>query len=474
MAGHVRTPVAMMAGRWLVSAGVLGLALWLVFYRLGDGSLYNWDEAIYAQAAKEVLRSQTWGTLHWNGSPFFHKPPLYIWLTALTFKLLGVSEFAARLWSAVFGWGVIVLTFVLGVRFRSWAVGAAAALLLLTVDRAYYSQWWNFLSLARVGVLDTALTFCIMLALLLAWMAERRTWLIAWIGLPVGLAVMTKAWPGLLAGVIPVGYWLLSRKGRAAEMGWWMVAGVGAAVVMLPWHLWQYWVHGQLFLGEYVSVNLVGRLFHTVEEHHGDPLFYLGVLQQGFPLWGYLWPLAFGWAVWQAYQQRDRRACMLLCWITVPLLLFSMAQTKLGWYINMVYPAIALLVGLALAELLTDKVTLGIVAAVMLACCIRLPAAPEGSAGVKPFAPHAAQYVDPTDTVSVVEPTCATRMPSLDAAVLLFYLNRRLTCLDERDILAGRVLAHAYAIIDQASWARFSHLGRIVFAEDGYILARWN
>jgi len=46
-------PLTEAEGRWLVGVGVLGLALWLVFYRLGEGSLYNWDEAIYAQAAKE-------------------------------------------------------------------------------------------------------------------------------------------------------------------------------------------------------------------------------------------------------------------------------------------------------------------------------------------------------------------------------------------------------------------------------------
>jgi hypothetical protein len=46
--------------RWLISAGVLGLALVLLFYRLGDGSLHDWDEAIYAQVAKELLLSHDW------------------------------------------------------------------------------------------------------------------------------------------------------------------------------------------------------------------------------------------------------------------------------------------------------------------------------------------------------------------------------------------------------------------------------
>ena len=49
---------------WLISIGVLGLALVLLFYHLGDGSLHDWDEAIYAQVAREMLLSDTWMSLY--------------------------------------------------------------------------------------------------------------------------------------------------------------------------------------------------------------------------------------------------------------------------------------------------------------------------------------------------------------------------------------------------------------------------
>ena len=278
--------------RWLISAGVLGLALMLLFYQLGDGSLYDWDEAIYAQAAKEMLHSRDWGAMTWDGHPFFHKPPLYFWLTALTYHVIGINELAARLWAALFGFGVVGLTFILGLRLRSWAVGAGAALLLLGVDHAYYSQWWNFLSLSRVGAMDTALTFWIMVALWLAWEAERRPWLMALIGLPVGLAILTKAWPGLFAVVIIILYRALAAKTPARPAGYWAVAGLLAVVLILPWHLWQYSGYGLPFLREYVGFNLVERVFQSLEEHSGGPLFYLDVVRRGFSIWGYFWPLA--------------------------------------------------------------------------------------------------------------------------------------------------------------------------------------
>jgi 4-amino-4-deoxy-L-arabinose transferase-like glycosyltransferase len=470
---------------WLISIGVLGLALVLLFYHLGDGSLHEWDEAIYAQVAKEMVLADTWMSLTWNGTAFLHKPPLYFWLTGLTYKTIGVSEFAARLWPAIFGFGTVVLTFILGARIRSWGVGATAALLLLVVDQGYYGHWWNFLSLSRVAMLDTALTFWVMVALLLVWEAERRPGLIVLIGLAVGMAVMTKAWPGFLAAAIPLAFWLIAGRLRSSAMAFWAVAALSAVMVILPWHLWQYALHGPLFLHENVGVNLTGRLFQAYEGNTGGPLDYLDLLRRGFSIWGYLWPLACAWAAWKAFARGDRRSWLLLVWITLPLLLFSLAQTKLGWYISMLYPAIALLLGLALAELLTERLALALVAAVMLACCLRLPVPADGSQDAKQFALQAVRLLPPGEPIYVSEQACADHprpytsdMPFIPVGhirpSLRFYMNRPLTCIEEHEIRAGRHPRRAYVISQRHAWSQISQLGRVVFEGHGFVLARWD
>ena len=466
--------------RWLMSVGVLGLALALLFYRLGDGSLYDWDEAIYAQVAKEMVLSDTWMTLSWNGAPFFHKPPLYFWLTALTYNMIGVSEFAARLWPAIFGFGVVVLTFILGARLRSWAVGATAALLLLVVDQGYYGYWWNFLSLSRVGMLETGLTFWIMLALLLVWEAAHQPRLIVLIGLPVGMAVMTKAWPGFLAAGIPMVYWLIAGQRRLSNTAYWAVATLLAGLLILPWHFWQFAWHGPPFLHDYAGVNLTGRLFRAFEDHTGSPLVYLDILRRGLSIWGYVWPLVYIWAVWKAIAQGDRRMRFLLVWITLPLLLFSVAQTKLGWYISMIYPAIALLLGLAFVELLTERLALGVVVVVMFGCCLRVPAPADGSQDVKLFALQAAQSVTPGEPIYVSQEVCTPHLRAFTSGAssvrpsLRFYMDRPLTCIEERQVQAGLHPRHAHIISQQTSWARIGHLARVVFEGHGFVLARWD
>jgi 4-amino-4-deoxy-L-arabinose transferase-like glycosyltransferase len=54
---------------------------------------------------RELIRAKSWGTMTWDGYFFFHKPSLYSWPTGLTYKLIGIREFAAQSWAPSFGFG---------------------------------------------------------------------------------------------------------------------------------------------------------------------------------------------------------------------------------------------------------------------------------------------------------------------------------------------------------------------------------
>ncbi|TMA41839.1 MAG: hypothetical protein E6J83_12390, partial [Deltaproteobacteria bacterium] len=78
------------------------LATALLAGRLAGGDLVG-DPVIYAALAKAMLRRGDWGTLYLGGQPFFEKPPLVVWLTALSFGTFGVATWSARLVGAVPG-----------------------------------------------------------------------------------------------------------------------------------------------------------------------------------------------------------------------------------------------------------------------------------------------------------------------------------------------------------------------------------
>ena len=75
--------------------------------------LSNYDDAYYAQKAKEMAASESIWVVPFNGDPAFDNPPLPFWLTAGAYKVFGVSGYAAVFFPALMGVGTVWLTFLL-------------------------------------------------------------------------------------------------------------------------------------------------------------------------------------------------------------------------------------------------------------------------------------------------------------------------------------------------------------------------
>ncbi len=86
---------------------LLALCVFLFFFRLGSVPLFDLDEGVYVTCARNMAVSNNWITPTLNSRPmlhpddqsvpFFEKPILVYWCGAASMKLLGISEFAARL-----------------------------------------------------------------------------------------------------------------------------------------------------------------------------------------------------------------------------------------------------------------------------------------------------------------------------------------------------------------------------------------
>ena len=165
----------------------------LLFWRLGDRPLLDWEEARYAQVAREMLASGHWLDLSWNGAPYFNKPPFLFWATALSFHTFGESEWAARLPCALFGVGSVLLVCVLARRLYTQIVGFGAALLLLSL--------YPFLTHgSRQIAPDAPLLFWSLLALFAFWQGRQQSSWFVIIGIATGLGLLTKG----IAAVIPL------------------------------------------------------------------------------------------------------------------------------------------------------------------------------------------------------------------------------------------------------------------------------
>jgi len=111
-------------------SGLLLVGLILFFFRLEAPGLMDPDEGRYAEIAREMLLLKDWLIPHLNLLPYLEKPPLVYWLTALCFQVLGPSELAARLPSALCALGGIILAYGLWKAFWRPAAGMLSALVL--------------------------------------------------------------------------------------------------------------------------------------------------------------------------------------------------------------------------------------------------------------------------------------------------------------------------------------------------------
>src|SRR5512138_851742 len=102
-------------GRGLMLLPILLTAV-LYLFTTTDRGVIDYDEGYYAQAAKGMAESGNWVTPYVNGIRFLEKPPFLYWLTAASFKVFGINEFALRLPTALAVVALVCVVMLIGMR----------------------------------------------------------------------------------------------------------------------------------------------------------------------------------------------------------------------------------------------------------------------------------------------------------------------------------------------------------------------
>jgi outer membrane protein assembly factor BamB len=195
-----------------------------LFVNLGREPLWVADEQTYSQWTFHMIKTGDYLTPWDNGEVTFYiaKPPLVMWLMALSYQVFGVSNFATRFWGPLFGMLSLVVVFYLGKLLYNRGVGFLAALVL--------GMFVTFQSSATHAMTDGPLVFFILASiyfLFLSWKATKNAnQYVVVSGLFFGLALMTKQIQALLIPLIVVFYLILTRRNISfllffAGLGFW-------------------------------------------------------------------------------------------------------------------------------------------------------------------------------------------------------------------------------------------------------------
>lgn len=317
-----------------------------LLWKLGAGSLAAWDEAIYAQVSKEIVRSGDWLTLRWEYQPWFEKPPLFIWMTALFYHVFGVSEFWARVPSALAGIALVGLTCLIGNYAYGKLVGFLAAVILLTC--------YHFLSFSRFGTMDVMLTLFTFLALyayLRVKGENQRWWYVVWSS--CALALLVKGAGGIIApAAIVLALAFDKRFGAALRSSHFWQSVLLAVLIVAPWHILMWAWYGRAFIDEYIGYHVIARTTGTLEGHASGYFYYIGKLVDGFFPWCLLVPFAIISTVRRNLKNQGSRVLLLLSVLVFGL--YTAIPTRRPWYIVPLYPALAILIALFIDNLYRD------------------------------------------------------------------------------------------------------------------------
>jgi 4-amino-4-deoxy-L-arabinose transferase-like glycosyltransferase len=338
-----------------VAAVVLTLAVFNLCFRLDREIVMEWDESLYAISAAETVAHGNWiATTHLRELDYYNtKPPLNIWLIAASFKALGVSLVSLRLPSVIAAWLTVL---VLVIWAKVW-FGATTAIIAGTVLATTFG--FVYVHSGRSANTDALFTLLMLLIVVTLAASHERPWRLTWLG-PLVAGVFLLRGMAILMPLVLIGLILVLDFRRLRSR--WLPLSAAALLFGAPsaaWIIARYRVDQWRFLERMFHYDFVALSTLPLEGHTGTPLYYLNVLQKDQYDWLLaaagalvLFPISLATVRQRLLESpRDRYFGIVVgAWICVTLLIPTLMQTKLAWYLNSFFPAFALLVALTVAH----------------------------------------------------------------------------------------------------------------------------
>jgi 4-amino-4-deoxy-L-arabinose transferase-like glycosyltransferase len=355
----------------IATLGWIGaIAIITLFWGIGDIGLIDETEPLFVEASRQMLLTGDWVTPYFDGVTRFDKPPLIYWLMVLCFKVFGVSEWAARVPSALTALGTILLCFYVlrqhspslnpdaGLvpsqpQRTSWAAWLGATLLMLNLN----TYFWG-----RTGYADMLLMACMggsLLAFFLGYaQVENPKIQGRWYGAFYVLTALAALTKGPIAIILPVtiigGFALYLGNLRSVIRE--MKLGYGAVIVTvlaLPWYILVTLANKNTFISSFFGYHNLERFSSVVNHHSGPWYFHFVVILVGFLPWSAYLPAALfqtqPWRrkAWQGRSRSQQLGLYATIWFIVILGFFTISATKYFSYTLPLMPAAAILVGLS-------------------------------------------------------------------------------------------------------------------------------
>jgi 4-amino-4-deoxy-L-arabinose transferase-like glycosyltransferase len=326
------------------------VSAWAVFAHLGGFALLAPDEGRNAEVAREMMQAGAWLVPTYDGATYLDKPAFFFKAVALSLGLFGESEAAARLPSALFGFGLLVMLFAFCRRVYGERTAALAMVVAATTPL--------YIAFSRIVIFDMTLGFFVSGAIFAAYLAEecagparqRWLWLAAFSG---GVATLVKGPVGFIIPLLVMAAFHGSFRRfdalkRLFAPAHWLIF----LAVVLPW-----FVGLSLACPDFPYYGIMRESiarFTTPVFRRTQPFYFYGLIIAGCC---FAWSLVLPEAMAAAWRQRARLARpdrLFILWALVVVVFFSLSKSKLPGYILTATVALAALTARVFAAALED------------------------------------------------------------------------------------------------------------------------
>ncbi len=342
---------------------ILCIAIFNIFFNLGNNPVLDWDEARHGISAYEMIKNNNWivTTYHNNTDYWNLKPPVGVWLIALSYKIFGYNSLAMRFPSALSAFFCILLIMYFARKTFNKTTALLSGLIL--------SSSFVFIEVhsGRNGDFDAQMALITLLTVIFLSKTKKSIFYFYLSAFLTSLAFLVKSFSFIQPAGIILLYWIINKEYKRFKWGNYLIIIGVFFLPIISWAVCRYFQDGTSFFIRMFSYDLIQRSTSALEGHSSSNLFYLEPLILKFLPWSlFFFILPF-------YKNRLNfkitkysphfkiklnffyKNTLLLIWILVPLFAAFFVKTKNEWYINSIYPALSIFIAWHISDLLYDN-----------------------------------------------------------------------------------------------------------------------
>jgi 4-amino-4-deoxy-L-arabinose transferase-like glycosyltransferase len=334
----------------LIFTLILLVAGFNIFFKLGGGKIYDWDEARHGANAYEMIKYNNYFNLSLMAKADYNntKPVLGFWLIAASYKIFGNNYFSLRFPNALATLLCIGITMLFAKKLYGTRVSIFTGLILMT----FYD--FIFKHSGRQGGFDAQLALLVLLAVICMSKVKTNIKYFYLSSFIISLAFLLKSFAAFQIFFIMGAFFLATKYWSKIKFRHYLVFAIIFLVPILLWMFARYQQDGMKYFNRMIEYDIMQRAFETCEGHEGSIFYHLFGLSHRILPWSFFFYAFFFYKNKITVDKNKRfplqiesndffKDKLLVFSIFIPLIIFSLVKTKLGWYIVPIYPPLAIM-----------------------------------------------------------------------------------------------------------------------------------